>query len=492
MASQLFQFAVKDPATIRDDILRTLRSALIARGVPSPNVGPDSDEYVRATAVANELAVVEANAVIKTDALMPDTATGTDLDVRMATYGLTRRAAAPSTGNIVLSSTAATLVPTGAQLVDGAGLVYKVATGGTYASGASIPIIAVSTGSGTNHAAGDSLSWQAAPAYSAPTALVDVGGLVNGGDAEDDETARARLLARIQTPPRSGNWQHVADIIMASHPSVQYAFVYPAIQGGATVHAAVTASPTSSSKSRDLASTTLVSTVVPYTTGALPEHVALTLTTVTNQPTDVAIGLALPASQAASPPGPGGGWLDAVPWPTAVATGYVPVVGSPTSTTSFAVAADNYPAVGTRIAWLSPITWTLYTATVVSVVALSYPITITIDTPWPGLVAGGYIFPQAVNTAAYVAAWLQAMALMGPGEKSTNASALIRGFRHPTPNLAWPYKLGPTQLRALSNVGPEVLDVSYLSRSNSIPTVPGAVTSAPYILTPNNFGLYPL
>lgn len=485
-----FQFEAKDRDTIRDDYLRTLRSGLIARGVPNPNVTPDSDEYVRATALANELEVVEANAIVKADAAMPDTAEGEDLDVQLDAYGLARRGAAGSVGAVVFEASAASIVATGTQLIDGAGLIYEVTTGGTYSNGDSIPIAAVSLGSETNHDDGDVLTWASAPTYSAPTAAVAAGGLVNGVDAEDDDTARERLLARLRTPPKSGNWQHVAEIAEESSPSVQKAFVYPAIQGGATLHVAVTAAPTATDKTRDVATVTMTGTVVPYITGAMPEHVAMTITTVTNVEVDVAIGMTLPAAKTASPPGPGGGWLDGTPWPTRASSGYCDVT-SVTSTTQFAVNADAAPTANvTRIAWLSPTEWKIYSA-LVTAVAGAGPYTVTIDTPFVGISVGCYVWPQSVNQAAYAEAFLNSMKLMGPGEKSSNVSALIRGSRKPVPSLSWPYSLNATVLRGLSSVGDEVLDVSYLARSTTTPAVPAVVTDPPKILVPRHVGFYP-
>ena len=91
-------FVVRDSSTIRDGILRVLRNGLIQRGVESPNVTPGSDWYVLATAVAQQLVVAEANAVLKADALMPDTAEAEDLGRISAIFGLSKQAAAGSVG----------------------------------------------------------------------------------------------------------------------------------------------------------------------------------------------------------------------------------------------------------------------------------------------------------------------------------------------------------------------------------------------------------
>jgi hypothetical protein len=115
-----------------------------------------------------------------------------------------------------------------------------------------------------------------------------------------------------------------------------------------------------------------------------------------------------------------------------------------------------------------------------------------VDSPFPGVTVGCYVWPQSLKQADYVAAFLAAMALMGPGEKSSNTSALIRGYRHPIPSLSWPYSLNATVLKSITDVGDEVLDVSYLARSTTTPAVPAAVTDPPNILIPRHVGFYPI
>ncbi len=502
MTAPLYTFEVRDQATIRDDMLRARRNGLILRGVPSPNVTPDSDEYVQAQALANELAVVEANCVIKADEAMPDTATGTALELRAAPYGLTKRPAGGSTGALTFSSSAASTVAAGSLLTDGAGLTYQVTVSSSYANGATIPIAAVSTGSGTNLAAGTRLRWQNAPAYSAADAPVWAGGLVNGTDAEDDETFRARFFAVLQVPPNAGgNWQADAVLSERSSPAIGKAFVYPALEGGATVHIAVAAAPTVTSKDRDIASATMTGTIVPYIEGALPGHVAPTITTVANVEADIAFQLTLPDPPTASPPGGGGGWLNGTVWP--VTSGAAPVtITAITSTTVMTTDATTAPVIAvSKIAWLSPTDWKLYTATVIDVSGTSGAYVITLDNPFVDIATGSYIWPQSVNQAVYVAAVLAIFSLMGPGEKSSNASALARGFRHPTPTVSWPYSLGSAVRKALTDAGDEVEAAEYIYRTADgstltgssgvlTPDVPGSVSDPPNIYVPRNIGFY--
>lgn len=500
--ADLLTFTVRDRVTIRSGLLRTLRAGLEARGI-EPNVSPGSDFYVEMDAVACQLEVTESNAIVKADELMPDTATGDALARICTILGLTKQPAAGSLGPVLLTSSATTAVATGAQLVDDAGLTYAVSTGGLYANGASIPIVAISTGKDTNHAAGDVLRWVSTPAFADEKVTVGPGGLVNGIDAEDDEVLRGRLFARLQNAPRSGNSQHAAELAEAASPSVQKAFIYPAIQGPGTGAVAVTAAPTATNKSRDLASATLTGTVSPYVKGQYPEHAEIAITTVTNVDADVAFGLVLPEAPTASPPGPGGGWLDGTPWPSINAsTTWRCTVTGVTSTSVFTVDAVSSPtATVSRIMWLSPYEWKLYSAVVIGVSGTSGAYVITLDQPFVGIQSGCYIWPAAQNAQPYVDAVLAAFALMGPGEKTSNASALIRAFRHPRPAAGWPATLGGHLTRAITSAQSEVQSAQFLHRTDGTttltdsggvvtPQVPAALTDPPKIYRPRHLGFY--
>lgn len=499
----LFTFEIRDAATIRDAILRGVRNGLIARGVANPNVTPGSDWFVWAQALANELEVVEANSAIKADEQMPDTATGDSLARIASIFGLSKQAAAGSAGGVVLSSSASTTVPTGSQLVDDSGLAYEVDVGGVYADGATIPIRAISTGAATNHEAGDVLRWSDTPPFADEKAVVATGGLVNGHDQEDDEGLRQRVFARLRNPPGSGNWEHVAEVAEASAPQVEKGFVYPAAEGPATVHVAVTAQTTDTSKNRDVDSTVMTAQVVPNVKGLLPEHAYIVVTTVANVAADVAIGLSLPEAPTANPPGPGGGWLNGTPWPAPDAsTTWRTTVTGVTSTTIITVDAQTAPSVGvTRIAWLSPTDWKLYSALVVGVTGTAGAYAITLDNPLVGITTGAYIWPECVNAQTYVDALLAAFAAMGPGEKTTNASAFQRGFRHPRPASGWAYALGPTMLRAITDSGDEVEAAEFFHRTDGtttttgasgqvVPQVPGTISNPPNQFVPRNVAFY--
>jgi uncharacterized phage protein gp47/JayE len=492
-------FFVKDATTIRDDILRTLRNGLIARGVASPQLGPGSHEYVLATAVANELAVVGSNTQVKADAQMPDTAIGADLDRLTNQYGLTRRNEGPSVGYVTLETSANTFIALGSQLSDQSGQRYQVTIGGVYTNTAplnQVPVQSIDAGFSTNHEADDVLTWVSTPAYAQPTALVSTTGISGGVDAEGDEDLRARFFSRLQNPPNNANWAQIAAIAEDSSPYVQKAFVYPAHNGPSTVGVALTAAPAvltpsiralnSTSKNRDVDATVLSGTIAPYISGQLPEYVEVVTTTVLNVPNDCAIGLSLPEAATSSTPGDGTGWLDASPWPV-----YYSLVSAVTSSTVFTVAETAAPLANvTHIAFLDPSNWTLYRSKVTAVSGIAGAWVITVDNPMPNIAVGVFVWPDCVNAEAYCDSVLASFGKMGPGERVPVVNQ-GRAYRHPVPQNSWPTALNATQLRALSNVGAEVLDVSWLYRGYSVvPAVAASPTAAPNIYTPRNIGFY--
>lgn len=508
--SDLYTFVVQTPENVRDSFLRTMYAGLLRRGVPTPNIGPTSDFYVEGQAVGNEIAPIAANSIIKADAVFIDTATGQDLLDRCALYGNVLQAASGSFGAVILNASSSTTVALGSQLTDSGGLRYQVSVGGTYAPGASIPVASMDPGSATNLAAGTSLQWRTAPAYSAPTALVALGGLINGVDAENQEALRQRTIQKIQNPPGSGNASHCIQVGQAASPSVQFAFCYPGPQGAGTVHNALTAAPTATNSSRQIAAPLMSGTIVPYILGTLAEHAYIVTTTVVDTPVDIAIGLNLPPATTASPPGPGGGWLDGSPWPYMVSgDGYnAAIVTGVTSPTQVTVNTGYAPTPSvSRVCWFNYSTRKLLKATVIAFSGSPSNYTITLDTPFTGIATGDYISPQSANQDLYIQAVLAAYELMGPGEKTSNASALIRAFRHPLPTISAPSALGPALLQAITSSASEVSSAAFMIRNDAVnadlilgpsgvltpPTSvdTGSIENAPLIYIPKNIAFYP-
>jgi uncharacterized phage protein gp47/JayE len=485
-------FTVKTAEDIRDDILRTYRAGLIRIGVTNPNVTPGSDIYVLAQAIGDQLEVAMANAQVKADAMMPDTATATDLDRLLAVYALTRRVAAGSSGNVVMNSSAPSTVIAGTQLVDGAGLRFTVTTGGTYANGATVPVAATDVGAITNHSSGDTLKWSRSPPYSASTALVAAGGLTGGVNDEDDETARARLYGLLRNPPGTGNCTHIAQIAEASTTKVQKAFVYPALLGPGNFGVTVIGYPDPVTKSRAIDPTTVANLVAPYIIGRSPEHADALVTGSNDVSFDVSLALSLPASPRASTPGPGGGWTDGTSWPRNVnsTSTFRCLVTAVTSSTSFTVDAPSSPIAGvTQVCWLSPLTWTTYTAKVLTVSGSAGAYAVTLDAPFAGIAVGNAVSPNATNADAYFQDVLAFFAGMGPGEQASLTTG-SRYFRHPTPAQSWPNTVNALLLRQLTTDHTDVQSAQFLFRTSTAPPSGNGAGYNPGIYIPGNIAFY--
>lgn len=490
------RLTVRAPSEIRNSFLRTVRVGLLDLGVPDPNVSRGSETYVLGEAIANELAVVEANAIFKADASLPDTAQDDDLLEGAASFGVDQREAVGSIGPIVFDSSASSSVAGGAQLIDPSGNSYEVVTAGTYADGDLITIQALVTGEDSNLVEGTVLRWVSPPPFSSQFAAVGPGGLRFGYDAESLEDVRARWLERLQDPPAGGNPANVALTAENSYASVQKAFVYPAIYGPGSTHVAVTARCTATNRNRDLDAGIVTGYVTPAVNSAFADQGDTTFTTVTNETTNIALSITIPLAPTA-PGGTGGGWLDAQPWPiphaSGLASGRATVVSVGSS--SAVITSSTAPIAGSsRCAWVNPSTWEIEVATVISFTidsgtAPTALYNVTFDRPVPNLTAGWFVFPQCVNQEAYVAAILEAFARLGPGEKTSNASALVRGYRHP--NVSWPMNIDSAFTARVQDAGDEITLVTLRYSLKSSPSVPAGVTDPPNILVPNYIAFYP-
>ena len=505
-------FQVRDEATIRDAWLRTYANGFAQYGLPQPNVLPGSEAWIRATAYARQATVTESNGVISVNNQMPDSAQGDYLTRWLSIFGLSARPAGGSAGNVTLLASQSTVVPLGLPLVDSTGIVFTVTTGGTYDPNDQVPTSSLTGGVASNHANGDVLRWVVPPTYASQTVTVGLpgaeDGLVGGVDAENPENARSRMILRLQNPMGGGNWTTFALLAAAATPVVQAGFVYPAANGPGTVHVAVVAYAStiaaSNARNRDVAASVMTSTVLPFVTGNVAEYVEIVVTTVTNQPVDIGIGITLPAAPAATPPGPGGGWLDGAPWPNNAtnAGSFTCAITAISGATLFSCNAPSAPVNGvSRIAWLDPTTWEINTATVVVAIGSPGAYIVEIDTPWTNLASAFnalgvlYIFPQMVNQDAYVEAILDAFAGMGPGEKTSAAGLLSRAARKPLPTSQFPYALGNSQLQAVTDSDSNISASTWYYRGGLsapyAPTLPGAISQPPSIFTPRNIGFWP-
>lgn len=497
---------------LRDGNLRVRRNGLIQRGVANPNVTRSSDHYVYATALAINIAPAYQNLGIMSDQQMPDTAEDEYLIRQLTTYGLEVPSAVGSSGNIVFAASSASLVPTGKQLVDDLGQVYEVVTGGTYVDGNEIPIRGVTTGKSTDHVSGDALQWVGGvPGFADNVALVGPGGLTGGADEGDNSSNRSLLYSHLRNPAGGGNWSQIIAWAKAASPSVYSAFVYPALNGPATV-GLVLLGPMSYDSTNGFTrevTETVRSLVHDYVAAQIDAHAHVNLTTQTPKEADsnavdvsVAIGVSLPAAIGAG--GPGGGWVNATPWPVLLGTAtrvYVSAVTDSTHITITSNDAGTTPsAVGiqdgvTEVAWFDAQGYADGNAAVRTAVVTAHggstgAITLTLSEPFPDIATNDFVFPSSERAEQYAQAFLLAMSNMGPGQWYSNLSLVPQAARRPLIAQQQTSDMAASLLKPITDSGEEVEDVAYLYRSSTSPAVPVSTTASPKTFVPGTLGFF--
>jgi len=486
---------IKSAATIRDDGLRTTKNGLVARGVTSPNVGPSSDYYGLWTGIGNECAAAQAYAAAELETLMPDVPAAAPRWLTALT-GAGLNGPSPSTGRAIFATSAATIVATGAQLLDPLGNRCQVVAGGVFADGDGIQVQSLATGLSTSLPSGTVLTWVSPPPFAGSTVTLDANGMTGGRDAETLDDGMQRVLARFRNPAGGGNPAALAAAAESVGAFIQAAFVHPACNGPGTVHLTVCGAATSSNRSRAVAAANVaiaLSAVVGETSG----DVEVVLTSSVDVAADVAFLLSIPAAVGAG--SSGGGWVDAAPWPTPYTPGTPPAVTLVTSTTDITIGGlAALPAVGQSIAFVAETgTRALYTAKVLSVPSTSgagpYAARVTLDAPLVGVAVGSYVFPAAARSSAYVSAVLDAFAALGPGEKTNAAGLLPFAYRRPLRVEAWDYSIGAKFLRALTSAGSEVLDAAwcYQNGGTTTPPLPASIALGAGVFVPRRVAFYP-
>ena len=489
------EFVVKTREQIRSDYTRTVSAGLVGLGIPNPNVSEGTLDYLRGDALGAFGEDIGNLVQIKANAALPDTAGKNDPEELFRIARIIKkslRPAGPSRGKIILETTTdvAVGIPSGAQLVNDAGLTFEVSVPGPYSDGDEITCQSFDTGRATNIEAGSTLRWVSPPPFVVKTAVVAPGGFLYGVDQEDIEGLRERVIDHYANPPGGGNWAQVAEVAERSS-FVSRAFVYPGVYGGNTLHVCVVRAPTETNKSREIDQATIDAFIAPNIIGEFPTFADIVVTSATDYPADVSFELNLPSSRLASPPGPGGGWLDASPWPKPYTSDGFASVISVTSAVEFVVRAEGTPIVGSQIVYISPVDFYIYHGIVQAVSqddAIGFPndwrivvdsVFLSVRATSTPIAVGDWISPDAERFDAYVAAALAAFASIGPAEKTTSPGLLPRALRKPAKVYKYPADAGPYALRQMILAGEEVLDSSFLVTPSATPVVSG------YRLAPN-------
>lgn len=167
--------------------------------------------------------------------LLPDTAKAW-LVRHAGIRGIYRLAAQFATGNIKFTGTNGTVVPAGTLLRRSDAIEFETLAEVTVAAGIAVAAIrCTDAGLTGNMDAGKILPLVSPVAGLSSNGTIEPGGLTGGAEAEDDESLRARLLARLRQPPHGGAFFDFVTWAKEASPAVTRAWVYPKELGLGTV-----------------------------------------------------------------------------------------------------------------------------------------------------------------------------------------------------------------------------------------------------------------
>lgn len=203
---------------------------------------PDADAGVRRT-VFNALARMHAGALhglygyleYIAKQVIYTTAEAEYLEQWATIWGIQRVPAGLATGNVTFTGTNGVTIAAGTVLQKADGWQYRTNTDVIVAGGTATAVVTALLGGASGNALVNVLLDLTSPLTGVgSTASVASGGLIAGSDAETDAALRARLLARIQTPPHGGA---VGDYIAwaLEVPGVTRAWCFPLYAGAGTV-----------------------------------------------------------------------------------------------------------------------------------------------------------------------------------------------------------------------------------------------------------------
>lgn len=167
--------------------------------------------------------------------ILVDLAEAEILERHASIWGIARVPAAFAVGQATATGTNGTVVPAGTIFRRADGAEYATDAEATIAGGsATLTLVAVEAGQAGNAAANTTLNIVTPIAGLNAAAAVMAGGLASGADIEEDDSLRARVLARIQQPPHGGA-RHDYVAWAKEVPGVTRAWCYPLELGVGTV-----------------------------------------------------------------------------------------------------------------------------------------------------------------------------------------------------------------------------------------------------------------
>lgn len=220
--------------------------------------------------------------------ILPDTAEKSFLERQASIQGIYRKAASKATGTIDVKYSEGALIPIGTVFVASDGETRYATTAEPSAKSGGVPVQCLTPGATGNRDAGDTYT------LTSPLAGVQaeaIGAEMAGGaDEESDDDLRARLLYRLQNPPRGGTKSdYVAWALEV--PGVTRAWCFPKAMGLGTV---VVRFMTDSLTENGVPTPGMVTQVSDYIAENAPVTAATTVLAPIAKPVDVTIKELLP------------------------------------------------------------------------------------------------------------------------------------------------------------------------------------------------------
>lgn len=536
------KFKVFRAGVVRDTILISFRNSL--RDLDNPDTGipftedqiqiatqPGSRFFIEADAIDVASQANQARALFFADQTDPRKANTNFLVEQHGRLWLGENSQLPavgSSGGVIALATPGSIYPgsttvpdpAAAVAVDTTGLRYQVFTttvvGGDPALGqaeVSLDMRAIDTGTITNLAEGTVLTWsENAPLGTAPEATVDDEGFTGGFDIETDAEYATRIEERYRFRPASGNPAHFLAWARQATVATEAAFIYPTALNTGSVVVAITEKRASTGLEGPLARqpslgtlTDVTNFLVPPNSAVVPNRVFVLVTGWNAEPSDLVVSISMAQ-------GSTGGWSDVEPWPTPsslILSHEIATTAGPLNFTfsvdttlpggATTLTGDNAPNMmlwdvdTSRFIELDVASVT--TAANIATVVLNVQPTDADGTGLFTLAVGQHISPLTDQDETIAISFEDFYDSLGPGELlNLGTSTLgVRGFRFPTPSDSFPQIAGqiiiPFLIDALGGIAPSAnLD----STTVETPSLPGAISDGPFMVTLGEVNVYPL
>lgn len=201
---------------------------------PAAAIGPDSDHFVRASAIAAVLDGLYGHQAWVFRQAFPDLADADYMEKMANQRGLTRKSAVPASGTLRFAGTPGAAVPLGQQVATAQGIGFATTAAAVIGAGGTVDVTATAVVAG---AAGNQTANTPATVSSPPagvTTAATVVTMTSGADVETNANLLLRLLLELSEVAQGGNktdYQRWA----LSVPGVDRAFVFDVRRGAGTV-----------------------------------------------------------------------------------------------------------------------------------------------------------------------------------------------------------------------------------------------------------------